>query len=759
MAAADVLESPPIPATVADASRILESEYQIAGDIRPLPGERDRNFRVAGESGSYVLKIANPAERPGVLDMQQKALRHLHRWDPALPVPRPIPTEDGALVGQVEVAGLRVGVKLATYLGGATLDEVAPSPQLRRNAIETLAALGMALRTFNHPELDRPLAWDLRRLLELRPRTAHLESERKTLCEHWLGRFEADVAAALQSFTTQAIHNDFNPANLLVDPAAPERVTGVLDFGDMTRGNRVVDLAVAVAYQCFSADDPASVIPEAAATYAEGAFIPRAAMSLLPDLVVARLVQSLIISGWRASLHAENRDYILIHAEPVWQALQRLTALGVDELRDVVMEAVTEDPGPQPSQAAALELRQRRLAPGLRLTYTEPIHAVSAESVWITDARGVRYLDAYNNVPHVGHGHPAVVAALADQAYRLNTNTRYLIDGVNTYADRLASLLPDPLEVVFFANSGGEANDLAWRIARTVTGRRGMVVTEHAYHGSTYLTMATSPEELGLQNLEPWVATVPPPRPGATTDGLHEALARLEQGDVEPAAFACDTVFSSDGIYEPPDGYLAATYAAIRSAGGLCIADEVQAGLGRVGTRFWGFAADPVVPDIVTLGKPLGNGHPLAAVVATRAIADAFSESGYYFSTFAGNPVSAAVGMAVLDVTEQERLPEQAEVVGSYLRRGLGALADRHSIIADVRGPGLFVGVELVTADGQPAGRQAEAIQNRMRDRGVLIGRTGPQGNVLKIRPPLVFTEEHADLLLDRLSEILGENL
>jgi 4-aminobutyrate aminotransferase-like enzyme len=394
----------------------------------------------------------------------------------------------------------------------------------------------------------------------------------------------------------------------------------------------------------------------------------------------------------------------------------------------------------------------------MRLTYDRPLQVASASGVYLTDTGGVRYLDAYNNVAHVGHSNPEVVKALADQAARLNINTRYLVDKVTAYADRLASLLPDPLEVVFFANSGSEANDLAWRMARTVTGRRGMIVTEHAYHGSTYLTMATSPEELGSDNLEAWVATVPAPWPGS--DGLASISAA---GDVLAAegealaAFACDTVFSSDGILEPTPGYLAGAYEAVRAAGGLCIADEVQAGLGRVGARMWGFADHGVVPDIVTLGKPIGNGHPLAAVITTGEIAAAFAGAGgYYFSTFAGNPVSAAVGSAVLDVMERDDLPAHADRVGEYLRQGLRKLATTRSIISAVRGPGMFIGVELAV-DGVPATQAAEQVQNEMRNQRVLIGRTGPHGNVLKIRPPLVFTEANADELLGTLAGALQQ--
>jgi 4-aminobutyrate aminotransferase-like enzyme len=393
----------------------------------------------------------------------------------------------------------------------------------------------------------------------------------------------------------------------------------------------------------------------------------------------------------------------------------------------------------------------------MRLSYDEPITMARATGVWMTDAEGIDYLDAYNNVPHVGHCRPEVVAAIAEQAARLNTNTRYLVAGVTEYAERLASRFPPPLDTVLFANSGSEANDLAWRIARTVTGHDGFIVTENAYHGATALTMATSPEEVG--RLEPWVGTVAAPD---TFDGAHagpeagdayaglfdEAAGKLNQASHQLAAFACDTIFSSDGIFVPPDGYLAEVYRKARNAGGLCIADEVQAGFGRLG-EMWGFDGHGVVPDIVTLGKPMGNGEPIAAVVTSSPIADAFFEDAYYFSTFAGNPVSVAAARAVLDILENDDLLGHAGRLGAHLRGEIGRIGD--GSVVDIRGKGLFIGVELAV-DAATTQRVVED----MRRRRVLIGRTGPEGNVLKIRPPLVFGEEHTAILTEALAGSLA---
>lgn len=401
--------------------------------------------------------------------------------------------------------------------------------------------------------------------------------------------------------------------------------------------------------------------------------------------------------------------------------------------------------------ADQLKRRDLVFGPGMHLSYDRPVHAVSASGVWITEADGTELLDAYNNVPHVGHGRPEVVRAIAAQAALLNTNTRYLVDAVNEYAERVTSLLPEPLDTIFFANSGSEANDLAWRIARTITGHGGAIVTANAYHGATDLTMATSPEGLAETGatLPAWVATIAIPE-ALDKPSIESARHRLEHSGQQPAFLALDTALSSDGIFDPSPALISLADQ-IRAVGGLFISDEVQAGFGRIGQPLWGFAESGVVPDIVTLGKPMGNGHPLAALVTTRDVAERFTERGFYFSTFAGNPVSAAAGMAVLDVMASEGLPQRAEEVGGYLR---GAIHDiDHPAIGDVRGRGQFTGVEI---RGEEATNVANRIVNAMREQGILIGATGPQDDVLKIRPPLVFTEEHADILTIALGKVLA---
>ena len=415
---------------------------------------------------------------------------------------------------------------------------------------------------------------------------------------------------------------------------------------------------------------------------------------------------------------------------------------------------------------ALMDRRAKALGPAYRLFYDTPLHPVLGEGVWLFDADGKRYLDAYNNVASVGHCHPHVVAAIARQAGVLNTHTRYLHEGVLDYAERLLATMPPALGHAMFTCTGSEANDLAMRIARAHTKAEGLVVTRFAYHGVTASIAQASPSLGKFVQLGEAVRTVPAPDSyrvahdqigTAFANGVREAIADLKAKGIQPAALMIDTVFSSDGIFTDPPGFLAEAVDAIRDAGGIFVADEVQAGLGRTGDALWGFQRHGVVPDIVTMGKPLGAGHPLAGLTVRPEVLAAFGRECRYFNTFGGNPVAMAAGMAVMDVIEREDLVANAQRVGHCLRAGLSELATRHALIGDVRGAGLFIGVELVTdrAAKTPATAETARIVNGLREHGVLLSSTGEHANTLKIRPPLVFSEANADLLVGMLDEVL----
>jgi 4-aminobutyrate aminotransferase-like enzyme/Ser/Thr protein kinase RdoA (MazF antagonist) len=420
--------------------------------------------------------------------------------------------------------------------------------------------------------------------------------------------------------------------------------------------------------------------------------------------------------------------------------------------------------------------RREHLGFNLSLSYREPLHIVRGRGQYLYDDVGHAYLDCVNNVCHVGHAHPAIVRAAADQMGVLNTNTRYLHEHVLQYAKRLCATLPEPLTVCYFVNSGSEANDLALRMARAHTSAKDVVVLEGGYHGHTTALIDVSPYKFdgsGGRGAPPYVHKVVmpddyrgpyrrnDPECGAKyAEHVREAIARTHKGRHRVAAFLSETLLSCGGQIELPPEYLEHAYRFAREAGAVCIADEVQVGFGRVGSHFWGFETQGVVPDIVTMGKPIGNGHPIGAVITTREIAESFDTGMEYFNTYGGNPVSCAVGLAVLDVIEAERLSARAREVGTRLKAGLTQLMNTHTVVGDVRGRGLFLGVELVRdrTERTPAIEEADYVIERAKDHGVLLSTDGPDRNVLKVKPPLVFSEEDADRLVSVLDKVLAED-
>ena len=416
-----------------------------------------------------------------------------------------------------------------------------------------------------------------------------------------------------------------------------------------------------------------------------------------------------------------------------------------------------------PQDQALADRRAQLLGPAYRLFYETPVHLVRGEGVWLYDRDGNAYLDTYNNVASVGHCHPRVVQAMAAQAATLATHTRYLHDGILEYAERLLALFPPKLAHVMFTCTGSEANDLALRIARAATGGTGVIVTDNAYHGVTLATAEMSMSIGPAVAPGPTVFPVPAPCAANYPDGIATGFAaavnaacdRMVEQGLKPCALIVDTIFSSDGVFPDPKGFVAPAVTAIRARGGLFIADEVQPGFGRTGTHIWGFQRHGVTPDMVSLGKPMGNGYPLAGLVLQPSVVAEFGAKSRYFNTFGGNAVAAAVGLAVLDVIRDEGLMQNAATVGTALADGLRDLAKRHDALGETRAAGLFIGQTILT-NGRPDPTRTARLVNALRDHRVLVSSTGPKGDSLKIRPPLPFSLAHVDQFLTTLDRVLG---
>ena len=781
-----VLEAQPPAFSTQEAEAIARRAFDIEASAHALDSERDQNFQLRATDGNdWVLKIANPAENPALLDMQTQALLHIARVEPSLPVPRVKATPDGARFYEIDGPdGRRFIVRLLSFLPGQLLNDATLHPALLRDVGAMAARLARALRGFFHPAARHELLWDLTLAPALRTRTRHIEEqERRRVVEETLDHFDAEVLPRLKTLRAQVIHNDVSELNTLVDG---NRVTGVVDFGDLIHAPLVCDLAVPIAELSRRHPDPIAAAAEITAGYHAVTALEDDELRLIFDLACTRCAMEVTIANWRVRDHPENTDYIMAGTQNAGMHLDRMRDLGTERMYSALRRACATPVSLEFSDFARssknkdnlqslIERRRRRLGPELELSYKNPVHVVRGEGVWLIDDKGRSLLDAYNNVPSVGHCHPTVVQALARQAATLNTNTRYVYESVIEYADRLTATMPGDLSVCMFVCSGSEANDLAWRLAKAHTGNSGGIVMEDAYHGTTDAVYELSPADYGIdkgRTLAEYIATVPAPdgyrgqfrrndpqyatRYAACID---EAVASLATRGFAPAAFFLDLVLSSNGIMIPPPGYLSEVFNKIRAAGGLCVADEVQSGFGRTGDHLWGFEAHDVVPDIVTLGKPIGNGLSMAAVVTTPAIMSSLMKETDFFSTTGGNPVACAVGLAVLDVLEQEGLQDRAARVGAILRSQIEELAERHPLIGDVRGAGLFIGVELVRDRStlEPATKETSAVANRMRELGVLVGVEGPCGNVLKIRPPLVFDENHALQFTDALDRALSE--
>jgi 4-aminobutyrate aminotransferase-like enzyme/Ser/Thr protein kinase RdoA (MazF antagonist) len=771
MTTSDVLAADPPALSLEQAREVTRSQFGVIGEAAPLVSERDQNFAIAADDGSqWVLKVSNAAEDPGVVEMEVAAVERIAAVDPGLPVPVARAALDGASIVQLGIAGAAHLVRLIPLMPGRNARPEELDAASVRGIGVVVAGVGHALRGFFHPAAGRAIWWDQQHLPTLFPHAALVtEPSRRALLERVMARFAERVVPAFPRLRAQVIHNDLTLDNLLLDESGA--VTGIIDFGDMAHTALVLDVPATLQSLFRERDD----LFDISATFLEGytSVIPLEDLEreLLGDLLAGRMAQTILISAQRTRQYPDNA-YIHGWSEPAWALLELLEATGWDEASRRLASAARPSARSRAASASQEELvgrRRRVLGTALEpLTYATPLHLVRGEGTWMEDPHGRRYLDAYNNVPVVGHSHPRVVEAISRQAALLNTNTRYLHEHVVELAERLTASMPDGLDTVMFVNSGSEANDLAWRLATTVTGGNTGIVTDWAYHGVTHAIADFSPSEWPRGVQPPAVEVYPAPNtyrgryadtpdPTAVARGeIAAALERIAGRGRSAAALFLDATFTADGIFVPPAPVVRGIIEGVRSTGALYVADEVQSGHGRTGDGLWGFSAWVVTPDIVTIGKPMGNGHPVAAVITRADIVDRFAEQTTFFSTFGGNPVACAAALAVLDVIEDEGLIGNAAAVGDWLRARLAELAARHPAIGDIRGRGLMTGVELVGSDGMaPASELASRVKDTLAERGVLIGTSGRQGNVLKIRPPLCITRDEARLIADTLDEVL----
>ncbi len=765
-----------------EAEKIARSIYGLDASAIELTGERDQNFCLRiNDLPRYVLKLSNLEEPRSVLEFQNAVLDRLASRLGGLEIPRPAPDVDGNRVSDVILSsGQSCLVRLLTYVNGRPLKSYRPLPL---NIWETigrhLGNLDRQLEEFSHPAAHRKFQWNLSDVTKIIIENSQFVKSvyRRHIIDHFTERYLSSVQPILKDFSSGIIHNDGHDDNFLAQATTVGqiKVVGLVDFGDMVYGPYAYEPSVAGAYSMVGTDDPLHALERVVRGYTRARALDVQEIDAIFYLACLRICTSVSLAAAQRILRPED-PYLSVSEEPGWQLLEKV--VGIDPgyaRRQLLMAAGLIGPERKSySLGTILKKRRRFLGPSYSLAYREPLHIVRGFGQYLYDGHGRRYLDLVNNVAHVGHCHPRVVSAGQRQMALLNTNTRYLNENLNRYAQRLLDLFPDPLDICYFVCSGSEANELALRMATTISGRKDILVLDGAYHGNTNSLVGISPYKFngpGGSGAHDHVHVVPIPdvlraddsspkqsSGGFFADFVGQKIEELQKRGRKPAAFIAESLMGCAGQIPFPRGYLKKAFQFVRNVGGLCIADEVQVGFGRIGSHYWGFESQEVVPDIVTLGKPMGNGHPLAAVITTRAIADSFANGMEYFNTFGGNPVSCAIGMAVLDVIEDESLQENASELGDYLKSGFTAVMEHHTLIGDVRGQGLFIGIELVKDRNslEPAAEEATEVVERMKQAGFLLSTDGIFHNVIKLKPPLVLNKDDAHALLDEFEKAIS---
>lgn len=747
---------------VATVLAFLRDVYRLDGVLAALDGERDQNFKFTTDVGTHVVKICNLAEGPAIAAAQVQALNHIAAVDPTLPTPRPrTPQGSGTLEGLAH-DGHSYPVIVMNWLDGSVMGGRDCSASHYHTLGSMIGRLTKSLRGFSSAAFAaRQLAWNTAQFQPTSDDWAVLPGSAQVEVP--------DIRANLRGLPSQIIHGDVHPFNTLLDGSG--NISGIIDFGDMVHAPRVQDIANAMADCLLPGQDMEMVIRQMLAGYVTHTSLEEDEVEVILPLMRQRLLLTAIITARRRAEGAAVTPQI---AALDSVSLEVLRALDGKQVRGAIRYGANLAPrGATPAQDMLLR-RLHAMGPKPLLFYDDPLHMVRGAGVWLTASDGRHYLDCYNNVAHVGHANPHVAEAVARQLRVLNTNTRYLTDEAINYAERLKETLDPSLDTVIFVNSGSEANDVAYRMAKAWTGSSGMLIMDHAYHGVTDVSDSMSPsnyppgkfDKSHIRQLEAPDTYRGPFRQGGNDLAENYAafadteIVALKDSGLGLALAIIDSAFMTNGIITAPAGYMQAIARKTRTAGGLFVADEVQSGFGRLGTHMWGHQQHGVVPDFVTIGKPAGNGYPIGAIITRAEILSRFvDETGPFFSTFGGGNAACAAGLAVLDVMEQEKLLENAHAVGEYFRLGLRSLMQGHHLIGDVRGSGLAIGVELVRdrSTVEPAATQARQVINALRQEGVLVGIDGKLGNVLKIRPPLIFGKDNADRVVTALGRVLAK--
>jgi 4-aminobutyrate aminotransferase-like enzyme/Ser/Thr protein kinase RdoA (MazF antagonist) len=761
--------------TESEIAQYLQVHFNLSGTIKTLEGYDELNFFLTTTNQKkYIVKVANSSHVFSFIEAQAQMLLHLSKTPLAPYFQQNVLNNQNEAITYFSKEGTTYCIRVLNFLEGTFWYEIKNhAPALLYALGNFLGSMDKSLQHFSNPSMHREYTWDISTTLNARYKLDAIQDpEKRRMVGYFMQQFETIVVPQIYTLRKGYVHNDANDYNVLI---SDDKIAGLIDFGDMVYTAIINNVAVACTYAMLDKLDPIAAACLVVKGYHEQYPLEEKELSLLYYLIAGRLCISLTQSAYNASMESANEHHF-ITMRPAWDLMYRLIEINPIAALDAFKKAcgyagvITINGNEQ-----LLEERKNLIGKNLSISYQQPIKVVQGALQYLYDDQGNTYIDCVNNPSHVGHAHPVLVKRMQNQIATLNTNTRYLSDLIVDYAKRLTKTLPPSLSVCYFVNSGSEANDLAIRMSRCYTGAEDVIVLDHAYHGTSSLTIDISPykfDSKGGKGQKPWVHKAMNPDgyrgPYKYQDPLvgenyaqdvKRIIDELASQHKKPAAFICESLLGVGGQMPLPKNYLSKVYEHVHAAGGVCIADEVQVGFGRVGEKFWAFELQDVVPDIVVMGKPMGNGHPLAAVVVNQKIADAFNNGLEYFNTYGGNPVSMATGLAVLDIIESENMQAHALEVGNYFMEQLRSLQQKYPIIDDVRGHGLFIGAELVrdTITKTPAVPEIDIIVNKMKERGFLLSTDGPLHNVLKIKPPIPFSKANAKSFCENLELVIKD--
>ncbi len=749
--------------------QILKGHFQLKDiEIKLLSGYDNKNYLVKSDQGTFVFKTyAKPNDFFEIVEAENQMLLHLES-KAIEEIPRPIPFSNDEYVQILAIDGEVQLCRLLSFVEGIFMAEFVVNEETIASLGTYAATLDRALLDFDHIAFRaREWEWDLQYVQLNKKYISDINSHKKrNWVNYFFQQYEEFVVPILPELRKSVIHNDLNEWNILIKQ---NKVSGIIDFGDGTHSHLINEVAIMATYVFYVCDEPLQWATLLLSTYHSVLPLKKKEIEVLYYLIAMRLCISVCNSAHAKISNPEN-EYATVSEEKAWALLEKWVRIGSKKATNVFREAIGLLPFSQTAPETLLSERKKHISNIISISYNKPITMERAAFQYMFDVHGNTLLDAYNNIPHVGHSHPKVVEAGRKQMAQLNTNTRYLYSHLNTYAEKLIEKFPKSLNKVFFVNSGSAASDLSIRLAKAHTQSQNLLVMEHGYHGNTQIGIDISdykfnkPKGQGQQS-HIYKTSLPDTYRGQHTlnDGTagktyaQEAIVAIENLSEPLAAFIAEPIVGCGGQVPLAKGYLKPVYKAIRAQGGVCISDEVQTGFGRLGDVFWGFEQQNVVPDIVVLGKPMGNGHPIGAVVTTDEIAASFEKGVEFFSSFGGNPVSCAIGMAVLDVIEEEVLQENALEVGNYFQHLLRDLQKQHSCIGYVRGSGLFIGIDIVKQGAKdPDTNLAHHLKNALREHHILVSTDGPADNVIKSKPPLCFTKENAEEVVNTIDKLLN---